>query len=341
MTLPCGEVKSCVESTYLKVVIPGGTGEVGSILAKTFLLRGHEVVILTRQKMSQPSGKLSFVNWDAESLGEWTEALEGSDAIINLAGRTVNCRYTDDNKKLIKDSRVKSTQIIGEAIAQLARPPKAWLQMSTATIYAHTFERSNDEYFGIIGGDEPNVPESWRFSIEVARAWEEAQDQAPISKFTRRIKMRTSIVMSPHQGGPFDILLRLVRMGLGGPSGSGNQFISWISDVDFANAVYFLLEQKEFSGAVNLASPNPLPNRDFMRVLREAWGAPFGLPASEWMLEMGAVPLQTETELVLKSRKVHPAKLLQAKFPFEYPYWEDAAVDLCYRWKQEQKVKAG
>ena len=325
----------------MKVVIPGGTGEVGSILAKTFLLRGHEVIILTRQHQTSSSGKLQFANWDAENLGHWTDTLEGADAIINLAGRTVNCRYTEENRKQIKESRVKSTQILGEAIAQLSKPPKTWLQMSTATIYAHTYERSNDEYFGIIGGDEPNVPDSWRYSIEVARAWEEALDQAPVSKFTRRIKMRTSIVMSPHQGGPFDILLRLVRMGLGGTSGNGNQYISWISDVDFANAVFFLLEQKEISGAVNLASPNPLPNRDFMRILREAWGTKFGLPASEWMLEMGAVPLKTETELVLKSRKVHPAKLLQAKFPFEHPYWEEAAVDLCYRWKQEQKVKAG
>jgi len=270
------------------------------------------------------------VQWDGETLGDWVSEIEGADALINLAGQSVNCRYNDHNRRFIKDSRLKSTKVIGEAIVQAWKPPRVWLQASTATIYAHRYEAPNDEATGIIGGSEPNAPDTWRFSIDVATSWERALKESPTPN-TRRIAMRTAIVMHPDAGSPFDILLRLVRFGLGGQAGDGRQYMSWIHDRDLVRAVLWLIEHDELEGPVNLTAPNPLTNAEFMRALRSAWGMPFGLPATEWMLELGAFVLQSETELILKSRRVVPGKLLQSGFSFEFPTWPDAARDLCAR----------
>ena len=231
------------------------------------------------------------------------------------------------------DSRVKSTKVVGEAIAKAAKPPRVWLQTSTATIYAHRFDADNDEATGIIGGSEPDAPPSWRFSIEVAKNWEETANAADTPN-TRKVLMRSAIVLSPDRGGIFDVMLGLVRMGLGGTAGSGRQYISWIHDRDFIRSVYWLIEHKELSGTVNLASPNPLPNKEFMQILRDAAGMPIGLPASEWMLELGAVLMRTETELVLKSRRVVPSRMIASGFKFEFPHWEQAARDLVRRWRE-------
>jgi hypothetical protein len=266
-------------------------------------------------------------------LGEWAAELEGADAVVNLAGRSVNCRYGPENRREILESRVGSTRAVGEAVARAARPPRVWLQMSTATIYAHRYDAPNDEATGILGGGEPNAPDTWRFSIDVARAWERAAEEAPTPR-TRRVTMRSAIVMSPDRGGPFDVLLGLVRHGLGGRSGDGRQFVSWIHDADFFRAVRWLMEHDELAGTVNLASPNPLPNAEFMRALRQAWGIGIGLPAARWMLEIGAVFLRTETELILKSRRVVPGRLAAGGFTFRFPVWEAAARDLCQRWKE-------
>lgn len=284
-------------------------------------------MVLSRKPAEAP---WRIVGWDGETLGEWTAEIEGADAVINLAGQSVNCRYTAENRKLIKDSRVKSTTVIGDAIAQAWKPPRAWLQASTATIYAHRYDAPNDEATGIIGGSEPNAPDTWRFSIDVATSWEGALKESPTPN-TRRVAMRTAIVMNPDHGSPFDILLRLVRFGLGGQAGDGKQYMSWIHDQDFVRAVLWLIEHDELEGPVNLAAPNPLTNAEFMRVLRSAWGIPFGLPACEWMLELGAFMLDSEPELILKSRRVVPTKLLQSGFTFQFPAWPDAAHELCSR----------
>ena len=183
----------------------------------------------------------------------------------------------------------------------------------------------------MIGGDEPNAPDAWRFSIDVARAWERAFEDA-ITTNTRKVALRSAITLSPDPGGAFDTLLGLVRRGLGGRAGDGRQFMSWIHDEDFVAAVRWLIDRDHIDGAVNVASPNPLPNAEFMRLLREGCGAPFGLPATKWMLEIGAVFMRTETELILKSRRVVPARLLQNGFVFTYPEWRSAAVDLCRQW---------
>ncbi len=184
-------------------------------------------------------------------------------------------------------------------------PPRVWLQASTATIYAHRFDAANDDETGILGGDEPGVPDTWRFSIDVAKSWEKAANEA-VTPHTRKVLMRSAITLSPDRDGIFDVLLSLVRRGLGGTAGDGKQYISWIHDLDFVRSVYWLIEHDQISGPVNLAAPEPLPNKEFMRVLREAWGAPIGMPAMEWMLGIAAVLMNTETELILKSRRVVP-----------------------------------
>ena len=270
------------------------------------------------------------VGWDPQSLGPWTRELEGADVVVNLAGRSVNCRYTPANRRAIKESRVNSTRVVGEAIAGAARPPRVWLQMSTATIYAHRYDAPNDEATGILGGAEPGAPDTWRFSIDVATSWERALAAAATPR-TRKGALRAAVVMSPDRGGVFDLLLRLVRFGLGGQAGHGRQYGSWIHDRDFVRAVYWLIEHDKVDGAVNLAAPHPLPNADFMRALREAWGMRLGLPASAWMLEIGTWLLRSETELVLKSRRVVPGRLVQQGFAFEFPTWAEAARDLCGR----------
>jgi len=313
----------------MKILIPGGTGQIGTLLARAFHRDGHEVVVLGRSPKPAP---WRVVKWDPAALGDWTRELDGSDVVINLAGRSVNCRYTQKNREEILQSRVVSVRTVGQAIARASRPPAVWLQASTATIYAHRYDAANDESTGVIGGNEPNAPDTWRFSIAVATAWEKALDEAAADG-TRKVKMRSAMIMSPDRGGIFDTLLMLVRRGLGGTAGNGRQYVSWIHDDDFIRAVYWLIEREDVGGAVNLASPNPLPYKDFMASLRRAWGTRIGLPATRWMLEMGAFLLRTETELVLKSRRVVPGRLLQEGFLFDFPDWQKAAEELCARWR--------
>jgi uncharacterized protein (TIGR01777 family) len=312
----------------MKIVIPGGSGQVGTILARAFHQRGDEVVVLSRSYANAQPWRV--LQWDGESLGDWIAEFESADAIINLAGQSVNCRYTAENRKVITDSRVKSTRVVGQAIAETNNAPQVWLQASTATLYAHRYDAPNDEATGIIGGFEPNTPDTWRFSIDVVKKWEDELNAA-VTPSTRKVLMRSAIVMSPSRGGPFDILLRLVRCGLGGSFGDGKQFISWIHDADFVGSVLWLIDHRQLEGPVNLAAPNPLPNREFMQILRKAWGMPFGLPAAGCMMELGALFLRSETELMLKSRRVIPGRLAQSGFAFKFPGWPEAARDLCAR----------
>jgi uncharacterized protein (TIGR01777 family) len=231
-------------------------------------------------------------------------------------------------------SRVDSTLAIGRALGSVSRPPPVWLQSSTATIYAHSQDRAHDEH-GELGGDEPDAPDTWRFSIEVAKAWEAAADAAALPA-TRIVKLRSAMTMSPDPGSVFATLLGLVRAGLGGSVAGGRQYVSWVHESDFVRAVYFAIARGELAGAINVAAPNPVPYAEFMRAFREAWGMPLGLPATRWMLELGAWALRTESELVLKSRRVVPGRLLAAGFEFEHPTWPEAVQELCARWRQAQ-----
>jgi uncharacterized protein (TIGR01777 family) len=317
--------------THLRIVLPGGSGQVGDILSRYFHTQGHDVVVLARTVTPAP---WRVVNWDGANLGNWTSELENADVLINLAGRSVDCRYTPANRRAIKESRIQTTHLLGQAIGQCVHPPRLWMNASTATIYRHTLDRPMDEQTGEIGGNEPNAPAKWRFSIDVATSWETAFFDA-VTPNTRKIALRSAMIMSPDRGGVFDTLLRLVRFGLGGTTASGLQFVSWIHDVDFLRSIDYLFTRDEIDGAVNIASPNPLQNREFMKALRHAWGTRIGLPATSWMLEIGTIFLRSETELVLKSRRVIPARLVEAGFQFQFPEWESAAQNLVRRWRAD------
>src|SRR5258706_5351177 len=313
----------------MKIVIPGGSGQVGTVLARAFHGDGHDVVVLSRRPRVE---RWRVVEWDGQTLGSWRNDIDGCDVVINLAGRSVNCRYNAANRAEILESRVLSTRVVGQAITHSIRAPRAWLQASTATIYAHRYDAPNDETSGLLGGREANAPSSWNFSIEVASALERTVNEIAPER-TRKIALRSAVTMSPDPGGVFDALLGLTRHGLGGTAGDGRQFVSWIHYEDFIAAVRWLIDHDGVEGVVNVAAPSPLPNADFMRFLREASGISLGLPASRWMLEIGAVFMRTETELILKSRRLVPARLLQHGFRFTFPTWRDAARDLYQQWK--------
>lgn len=309
----------------MKVVLAGGTGQVGAVLDRALTAAGHDVVVLSRNPVRERQ-----VAWDARSSGPWTAEIDGSDVVVNLAGRSVSCRYTEANLRDMMDSRVQSAEAVGAAIAAAAKPPALWLQMSTATIYAHRFDAAHDEATGVIGGTETGVPDYWEYSVRIAKNWERAQEEAT-TPHTRKVALRAAMVMSPDRGGVFDVLLRMARLGLGGPVAGGSQYLSWIHDRDFVRAVEFLIARDDIAGPVNLAAPGPLPHRAFMRDLRAVAGVRVGLPATKWMAEIGAFVLRTDTELLLKSRRVVPGRLLDEGFVFEQAAWPDAAADLVRR----------
>jgi uncharacterized protein (TIGR01777 family) len=316
----------------LKVIIPGGTGSIGTVLARHFHAAGDEVTVIARS--AAPSAPWRTIAWDGATLGPWTDAIDGSDVVINLAGRSVNSRYTPDNRRIIVESRTVTTRLVGQAIAAAKSPPRVWMNASTATIYRHALDRPQDEDTGELGGDEPGAPPKWNFSIDVATAWERAFIDSA-AHGVRKIVLRMAIVMEPYTHSTFALLSGLVRKGLGGRNGSGSQMVSWVHDADLARSVEFLIAREEIDGIVNISAPNPVPNRDFMRGLRDAWGVKIGLPATEPMLRLGAFLMGSETELVLKSRWVLPTRLLESGFTFAFPTWPDAARDLVRRSKNE------
>jgi uncharacterized protein (TIGR01777 family) len=315
----------------MRIVIPGGSGQVGHLLARHFHAQGHTITLFSRSSISSMPAPWSVLPWDGRAPGAWVEALEGADACINLAGRSVNCRYTAANRRAMYDSRILSTRLLNQVISTLHRPPRVWLNASTATIYRHALDRPMDEATGELGGGEPGAPRRWDFSIRIAKDWEEAFFATP-TPATRKVALRSAVIFSPDRGGPFALLSRLVRLGLGGANGSGHQFVSWIHDADFVRAIDLLLTGDSWAGVVNLAAPHPLPNREFMRALRQAWAVPVGLPAAGWMIGAAALLLRTESELVLKSRRVVPGRLLHAGFQFRFPDWPAAARDLVARY---------
>ena len=221
---------------------------------------------------------------------------------------------------------------MGEALASLKPAPRLWVNASTATIYRHALDRAMNEAEGELGGNEPGAPDTWNFSVDVAKNWEEAFFTAP-TPHTRKVAIRSALTLSPDRGGIFDVLSSLTRRGLGGKQGLGTQFVSWIHEADFTRAIDLLIAQEEFSGVINVTAPNPLPNREFMQTLREAWGMPLGLPLPKVFVEIGTFLMRTESELVLKSRRVVPGRLLSAGFHLLFPDWRNAARDLVSRWR--------
>ena len=316
----------------MKYVLPGGTGRVGQLLSRALRREGHEVVILSREaRPDKAMPGVRVVAWDGRTLGPWAAEIDGADVVINLAGRSVDCRYNERNLDVMMRSRTESTRVVGAAIAAARVPPRVWLQAGTATVYAHRFDQPNDEATGLMGGNEPGVPALWQKSVAIGQAWE-AELAAAVTPRTRKVALRTAMVMSPDRGGVFHVLARHCRLGFG-RFGDGRQYVSWIHEDDFAAAILFLAEHDELASAVNLCAPEPLPNRDFLAALHAALGRKLAVPVPEWALEIGTFFLRTETELILKSRRVVPGRLLAAGFVFRFPKWADAARDLVQRWR--------
>ncbi len=302
-----------------KMVIAGGSGFLGKALIEYFLPKNYEIVILSRSNKETGNDALRYVEWDAKTLDIWITELEGIEVLINLTGKSVDCRYNEKNKAEILNSRVESTEVLGKAIQACAVPPKVWMNSSTATIYEHSVDTKMTESEGKIGDD---------FSMNVAKSWEQAFHDMQTPK-TIKITLRTSIVLGKN-GGAFIPLKSLTKLGLGGTQGNGNQKVSWIHEHDFCRAVEFLLEKNKL-GTFNVTAPNPIPNKEFMKILRKVLKISVGIFQPKWLLKLGARFIGTEAELILKSRFVIPEKLVAAGFQFQYPTVEKAIHEIINR----------
>ncbi|OWR31855.1 TIGR01777 family protein [Saccharibacillus sp. O23] len=290
-----------------KIVLAGATGFIGSALQERYTAEGCDVRMISRRP--------GHISWDDPTA--IVEALNGAEMLVNLAGRSVNCRYNERNRREILASRTETTRILGEAVAACANPPELWINSSTATIYRDARDRPMTEAGGEIGSG---------FSVEVARAWEEAFFAADTPR-TRKAALRIAIALG-RGGGVMVPYANLVRFGLGGPQGPGSQRFSWIHLEDLLRIVDFLAERRDLSGAFNVSAPEQVTNKEQMEIMRQAYGRRFGLPAPAWMLELGAVAIRTETELILKSRWVQPERLLQEGFEFRYPTLRAAMAEI-------------
>lgn len=290
------------------VVIAGASGFLGRHLHRAFVADGVRVRTIGRSARAD-------VRWGADLRA----ALEGADALVNLAGRSVSCRYTRRTADEIFASRVDTTRELGVALARCASPPPVWLNASTGTIYRDARDRPQDEQTGELGSG---------FSVEVARAWEHELWAAPTE--ARRLALRTAIVLGP-DGGALSPLVNLARLGFGGAQGDGGQIVSWLHVDDVYAAVRHLIEHEEVSGPVNLATPHPVSNAELMAAVRRHLGRGVGVPLPAWSLEAGARVIRTEAELVLKSRWVHPGVLLSSGFGFAHPRIDGALADLTGR----------
>lgn len=304
----------------MNVVIAGGSGFLGKVLRDHFRVQGHRVVNLTRDpERDRESGESA--QWDSRTLGPWCDHLDGADVLINLSGKSVDCRYNAANKQAIYNSRLESTAVLGEAVAACPHPPRLWINASSATIYRHAEDRAMDEATGQLGTG---------FSVDVCQRWEKTFFEAPIPNSVRRVALRTAIVLG-RGGGALAPLRVLARLGLGGKQGNGRQYFSWLHEADFAGIVDFAIAHEELAGVLNVSAPEPVTNRVFMAALRRACGVPFGVPMPGWLLALGAVLIRTETELILKSRRVVPGRLLEAGYGFQFGEVEAALGDLMGR----------
>lgn len=293
----------------------------GGLLAAHFEERGWKCMVLTRNRPRSDRD----VQWDGVHRGDWEACLEGADVLVNLCGKSVNCRYHSRNRRALMDSRLVPTRLLGEVLAEVRNPPELWLQASTATLYRHTYGEPWDEDGDI--GAHPDAKDA--FSIELATAWEDAFHDA-IPAGIRPVLLRSAMVLGRGNdlNNVLSVLRRLTRFGLGGKMGHGRQYVSWIHEKDFCRALERIIAQSELVGPVNVCAPNPLPNHQMMRILRRRLRRPVGIPAPAWALELGAFFLRTETELIIKSRRVIPGKLLAGGFEFEFPDFSRAAEDL-------------
>ncbi|MBK1827498.1 TIGR01777 family oxidoreductase [Haloferula rosea] len=301
-----------------QVVIFGANGFLGRYLTRSFLRRGREVVAVARDRQGVDEGAM-FLEWDGRTQGPWALALEGAETVINLAGRSVNCRYTEGNRQEILDSRIESTEAIGLAIRGLETPPRLWVNASSATWYRHAGDRPQGEWSGEIGTG---------FSVEVAKAWEGAFFGQRCPGETRKVALRIGMVLANEPGSVHHVLGRLVRSGMGGSMAGGKQRVSWIHMEDFLSVLHWLEDQPLLDGVVNVTAPEAVPNADWMRSFREALAMPIGIPTPRWALRFGAWMIRTETELVTKSRWVEPTRLKEHGFSWRWPDLVPALNDL-------------
>jgi len=301
---------------YNKIVLAGGNGYLGQVLVDYYRNLATEIVILSR-KPALPEGNVKTIVWNGIDEGEWKDALGGSDLLINLCGKNVNCRYTEKNRQEIISSRINPTLLLGNVIAKLESPPELWINITSATIYRHAEDHPQDEETGEIG---------YGFSINVCRQWEQVFFETNTPR-TRKIALRMGIVFGRNDGA-FPRLLNLVKFGLGGRQGDGQQYVSWIHEQDAAKCTEWLLEHKELSGVINCTAPVAVKNTKLMKLIRTSYGVPFGLPSPAWLLELGAVFIGTETELILKSRWVEPKHLTDSGYSFIFPKVEHAVKDI-------------
>lgn len=301
---------------YHKIILAGGNGQLGKALAGYYKDITEEVIILSR-KAAPAKDNIKTLVWDGRTPGDWAKELEGADLLVNLCGKNVNCRYTKENREEIIRSRVEPTKLLGKLIDGLINPPKLWVNAASATIYRHAEDRPQDEETGEIG---------YGFSIDVCKKWENTffETETP---HTRKVALRISIVLG-HNEGALPRLINLVKAGMGGHQGDGQQYVSWVHEQDVVKCTEWLLQHPEINGVLNCTAPNPIKNTDLMKELRHACGVPFGLPAPAWLLEMGAAFIGTETELILKSRWVLPKRLLDAGFEFQFAKVEHAIKDI-------------
>lgn len=294
------------------IIIAGGSGFLGQVLETYFSKKGYAIKVLTRNPKRD-----NDILWNAKDLGDWTKHLENSETLINLTGKSVDCRYTESNKKEIYNSRIDSTNLLGLAINLCEIPPKTWINSSTATIYKHSLSKQMTEKNGDIGDD---------FSMDIAKSWEKTFYEITTPK-TRKIALRSSIVMGK-KGGALIPLKRLTKFGLGGKQASGLQKVSWIHELDFARSIEFLMNRNDLKGNFNLSVRKPTDNKTLMKTLRRTMNIPIGVSHPSWLLKLGARLIGTETELVLKSRNVIPERLLNNGFDFMYEDIDLALYDL-------------
>ncbi len=291
---------------YNKIILAGGSGYLGSVLAGFYREKAGSIIILSRS-VRMGEGNTRYVQWDGKTEGPWCAELENADLLINCSGKNVNCRYTEKNRKEILSSRLEPTAILGKVIAKLKKPPTTWINLASATIYRHSEDRPQDEENGEMGTG---------FSVGICKAWEKTflENETPN---TKKIILRVSFVLGRNDE-VHPKLLNLVRFGLGGHAGSGKQYVSWIHEMDFCRITEFVHLNGRDREMFNCTAPFAISNKELMKILRQSYGMPFGLPTPQWLLEIGAVIIGTETELVLKSRWVYPKKLLDRGFVFHF-----------------------
>ncbi|MBA3665444.1 MAG: TIGR01777 family protein [Bacteroidetes bacterium] len=299
-----------------KLIIAGGTGFLGQALIRHFEKDYDKIVILSRHE-NKVEGKTVYLKWDARTFGTWCLELEGATAVINLCGKSVDCRYTEENKKLIFSSRLDSTKIIGEAILKCSTPPLLWINGASATIYRNSEDKPMGETTGEIGKG---------FSVEVCKAWEKVFNDFTLPK-TRKANLRISLVFGSSRG-VLPVMMKVVKKGIGGAMGNGQQQVSWIHVDDFCSIIRWMIDNTNATGPYNIVAPEPVRNKKLMAMLRKKAGIAIGLPSPKWLLEIGAFFIRTETELILKSRYVVPERLLNEGFQFKYNTIEECLESL-------------